>query len=261
MRNKGRAGSVSSPTDTERALGRKLTPREAKAGKLAGTHGVHDKPSHKARAKREGTSLPPHELREMARDCANAARTKSAGEGGRASTPAPVRRSLPADVKRHAVVLFAQYQTLSAVGKAIREDYGITVDRRTLKQYDCASATGRVGKALRALFDEARKAYLADTFGIGIAHQNQRLRMLDRMAHKAEERGDYALAAQLLAQGAKELGGLVDQQRVHHTGVVGNVHMSVDDARAELAMRLNRIAETIPLQRLEKSADPATDLT
>ena len=60
----------------------------------------------------------------------------------------------------------------------------------------------------RELHAHTRATYLKDVDSIPVAAQVVRLRMLERLAAKAEERGDLELAARILAQVAKERGGL-----------------------------------------------------
>jgi hypothetical protein len=65
----------------------------------------------------------------------------------------------------------------------------------------------------RALHAATRHAFLSDLGEIGIANRTARLRMLDRMARRAEERNYIPLAASLLEQAAKECGGMYKRQR------------------------------------------------
>lgn len=165
------------------------------------------------------------------------------GEGGALSAPA--QQKLPTEVKRRIIVLFAQFQRVGDVQKMIEEEFGIRVHHRTLQNYD--PERGRqIGKELLQLYEEARAAYVSDITAVGIAHQNHRLRILERLIAKAEAKGQYSTVASLLKQAAEEMGGVMTNVR-RVEGNVGHVHMSIEDARQELALRLYGAIETAPL--------------
>ena len=112
------------------------------------------------------------------------------------------------------VKALACFDTPSQVAAAVKEEFGIEVHRRQVAEYDPSKASGRdVGARLKAVFDETRKAFLADVAAIPIANRAVRLRMLQQMCLHAEERGNMTLTAQLLEQAAKEAGGLFTNRR------------------------------------------------
>ena len=114
---------------------------------------------------------------------------------------------LKAEVKTFIVTRLACFDTPSDVAEAVKEEYGIELSRMNVQQYDPTKAAGReLGKRLREIFEETRKQYLEDTTSIAISHKAVRLRRLERMADKAERKGNMPLAAQLLEQAAKEVG-------------------------------------------------------
>jgi hypothetical protein len=53
-----------------------------------------------------------------------------------------------------------------------------------------------------------RQKFRTDLDDIPVASKAVRLRILDRMARKFEDRGNFLAAAQLLEQAAKEMGGM-----------------------------------------------------
>ena len=112
------------------------------------------------------------------------------------------------------VQALACYDTPTQVSNAVREEFGIEVDRRRVHEYDPTRLGGRgLGKKLKAVFDETRKAFLADVSTIPIASQAYRLRTLNRLLVKVEGQGNTALAAQLVEQAAKETGGTFTNRR------------------------------------------------
>lgn len=117
----------------------------------------------------------------------------------------------------------ACFDTPKTVADALKVAFGVEISPQAVEKYD---PTKRAGAALsaqwRAVFEESRKAFLDDTASIAIANRAVRLRMLQRMAEKAEERKNYPLAAQLIEQAAKECGDAYSNTRkLQHTGKDG----------------------------------------
>lgn len=161
--------------------------------------------------------------------------------------PPHVHRRLPIAVRQRIVVLFAQFHKVSEVRDIIRAEYGLQIADTTLRYHD-PGRSPKLSPKLKQLFKEARKRHLDDVSDIGIAHQSVRLRMLARMASKAEEGKQYALAASLLKQAAEEMGGALSGTKViEHRGHIGHVHLSADDMRNELALRLGSVLERAAL--------------
>jgi len=112
------------------------------------------------------------------------------------------------------VQALACYDTPTQVAEAVRNEFGIEVDRRRVHEYDPTKVAGRnMAAKLRAIFDETRKAFLADVSTIPIASQAYRLRSLNRLLNKVEGQGNTALAAQIIEQAAKEAGGAFTNRR------------------------------------------------
>jgi len=118
------------------------------------------------------------------------------------------------EIKRFIVSKLACWDTPSEVAATVKADFGIDVTRQRVEAYDPTKVAGKaLSPELKALFEEARKLYLADTAAIGIASQVYRLRMLDRMASKAEALGNMGMAKELAEQAAKEVGGFFTNRR------------------------------------------------
>ena len=137
--------------------------------------------------------------------------------------------TLTDDVKAFIVQALACFDTPSQVADAVREQFGMVVDRRQCEAYDPNKTSGRdMAKKWRVLFEETRKTFLAETARIPIANQAYRLRVLDRMAAKAEKQGNLAMVSQLVEQAAKEVGGLMTNKvKVEKTGANGGPVASV----------------------------------
>jgi hypothetical protein len=92
-----------------------------------------------------------------------------------------------------------------------------------------------IAQKWRDLFDATRKQFLKSTAEIPIAQRIFRLRELNDMEQRAKARGNYALAAQLLEQAAKECGDVyTNQQRVKHSGAVATYEATPEQIDAEL---------------------------
>ena len=124
------------------------------------------------------------------------------------------KSKISADVKAFIVQCLACFDTPSTIVEAVKREYSVTVSRQLVETYD---PTKRAGSGLavvwRDLFSATRSDFLADTGKIAISHRTVRLRALDRMAARAEERGNMPLAAQLLEQAAKEMGDSFTNRR------------------------------------------------
>lgn len=127
------------------------------------------------------------------------------------------------EVKTFIVQSLACFDAPSVVVKAVKAEYGLLVSPQQVEAYD---PTKRAGRALapkwREIREATRKTFLEDTATIAVSHRAVRLRALQRMAEGAENVRNYALAAQLLEQAAKECGNAyTNKQRLEHTGKDG----------------------------------------
>lgn len=114
---------------------------------------------------------------------------------------------LPENVKVFVVQSLACFDPPSVVAEAVDQEFGLTLARAQVETYDPTKKAGRkLGKRLRAVFETTRQAFLEDAGRVAIAHRAVRLRVLNRLIAKAEERGEIALAARLLELAAKEAG-------------------------------------------------------
>lgn len=162
--------------------------------------------------------------------------------------PIPARgyqdRQNPHVVKRRIVELYAQFQGVSAIQKAIKDEFGVDLDKRTILHYDAGNPKARIGRRLKALYAEAREAYVKETARIGVANQAHRLRLIERVIEKATTSKDYNSALKGLELAAKEMGGVLEgKHTIRHEGSIEHRHLSVEDAKAELVTRLSHLIE------------------
>ncbi|WP_122425148.1 DUF2280 domain-containing protein [Pseudomonas viridiflava] len=142
--------------------------------------------------------------------------------------------ALTPDVKAYIVQALACFDTPSQVVDAVQREYGITVSRQQVETHDPNKTSGKgLAKRWVALFEDTRKRFREDAAAIPIANRSYRLRVLDRMAVRAEGMKNIALAAQLIEQAAKETGGIyTNKQQVDHTSSDGSMSpkgKSLDD--------------------------------
>ena len=122
---------------------------------------------------------------------------------------------LTASQKAYIIQRVACFDAPSVVVQAVKEDLGIDVSRQLVETHDPKKAAGKtLAKKWVKLFEEARAAFLADTADIATSHKQVRIRRLQRMADKAEEMKNYALASTILEQIAKEMGDAYTNKRL-----------------------------------------------
>lgn len=108
----------------------------------------------------------------------------------------------------------ACFDTPSEIAALLKREFGVDVTRMQIAKYDPTKASGtKVSHKFRAVFDAARSAFLTDMREIPISHLSYRLRKLQQVLEKAEERGNTAMVLQLLEQAAKECGGIFTNRR------------------------------------------------
>lgn len=126
------------------------------------------------------------------------------------------------DARRFVVTELACWQRPSAVAKAVKEQFGITVTRQAIERYNPYRAAGsNLTPELKTLFDDTRSKFRDERSDIGIYDRIVRMRMLDNAARAFEEMGNYLAMAQILEQAAREEGDSFTNKHQHeHSGKV-----------------------------------------
>jgi hypothetical protein len=123
-------------------------------------------------------------------------------------------QKLADQVKTFVVQALACFDTPSVVAVAATKEFSVSLTRQQVEKYDPTKKAGaNLSTKWRMLFEETRKTFLEDTATIAISHRAVRLRALQRMADKAEDRGNMVLASALLKQAAEEVGGSYTNRR------------------------------------------------
>jgi hypothetical protein len=168
----------------------------------------------------------------------------------------PIRRAVGEkwvsdDAKRRIVVELARFRKAKEVLKILKDEYGITsLELRNIYLYDASKSYCFLGAPLRELFHATRKHYCESMTDLEISQTAFRLRALQRYADKAEEQGNYKLAAAFLEQAARDFGGQFTNVQ-HLTGQFEHNHkMTVDEARGKIEAARARLIS----QRAEVSA-------
>lgn len=120
--------------------------------------------------------------------------------------------SLSEDQKRRIVQGLACFRTPSEVSEDVEEEFGVKIDRSHVRKYNPEQVSD-VAEKWRVLFAETRKRFVEEVAEIPITHQSFRLRELLDLYRKAKR--NPVLAASLLEQAAKEVGGAFTNRREH----------------------------------------------
>jgi hypothetical protein len=198
----------------------------------------------KHRARFPDTFPPLPQRPDEAKELASEKKSETDANGEKAPEVMLAVRGLTLEQKRFVVESFACFQGVNEIAAELRRRWGINLDQRHISLYDAGRATCRMGRALRTYYDQCRKAYVEGTAQVAIAHQSHRLRLVGRIVEKATTSKDYNAALKGLELAAKEMGGaLSGHTTVRHEGMIGHVHATVEEARAELAARLTQVVE------------------
>ncbi len=142
--------------------------------------------------------------------------------------------ALSEDVKRFVVQALACFDSPTQVAEAVKEEFGLSVPRQQIETYDPTRHAGRsLSKKWRTLFDDTRARWREQSVEVPIANRVFRLRVLDRLAAKAERMKNMGMVSQLLEQAAKEVGDVY----VNRPRVAGGADGSGDEPVATQVVR------------------------
>lgn len=143
--------------------------------------------------------------------------------------------ALKPEVKAAIVQMLACYDSLSIVVEAIQKDYGIKVTPQQVESHDPTKVSGKgLAKKWVDLFNATRERFLNEISDIPIANKAYRLRVLDRMATRAEGMKNLALTAEIIEQAAKECGdAYTNKHKFEHSGPNGGAIQTITMSREE----------------------------
>ncbi|RFP19181.1 DUF2280 domain-containing protein [Duganella sp. BJB475] len=123
--------------------------------------------------------------------------------------------ALKDEVKAFIVQALACFDKPTQVADQVKVQFKLVVSRQQVEAYDPTKYVGRsLNIKWRTLFEDTRKRFREDTADIGLASRAGRLRALDRMAGKAEDKGNIPLAVQIIKQLAEEVGDVYVNRRL-----------------------------------------------
>lgn len=131
--------------------------------------------------------------------------------------------ALKPDVKAYIIQSLACFDTPTLVVESVQKEFGLKITRQQAESHDPTKVSGKaLAKKWVDLFYTTRERFKTEISDIPIANKAYRLRVLDRMATRTETMKNYALAAQIVEQAAKECGdAYTNRQKVEHTGKDG----------------------------------------
>jgi hypothetical protein len=228
----------------------------------AGNNGAALDAASSQHIEKETNSSSPRLSPEIAKELATARREKVERMGGRPSQSTHERNRLPIEIRRRIVELFATFQPLNSIIETIKDEFGQTLHRDTVRHYDPTRLNSKLSPSMVALFNEVRTRYVEQSTSVAIAHQAHRLRRYETIIDKAERAKDFSSALKGLELAAKEMGGvLTNVSRTEVKGQIEHRHLSIEDAKAELAMRLQSAIEGGTLTPLPSPTEGDEDPT
>lgn len=158
---------------------------------------------------------------------------------------------LTEEQKTAIVVGHARFMRPVEILAMLREDFDVEADRNQVIKLNPQRACYEGGEKWREAFDLARRAYTEEVASVPAANQGYRLNVLQEGIDAARKAKNWPLVAQLLEQSAKEVGGVLTNER----------NLRVDDSRRQRAADMDQderkmaIAEVVRLA-LEQRALP-----
>ncbi len=143
--------------------------------------------------------------------------------------------ALKPEVKAAIVQMLACYDSLSIVVESIQKDYGLKVTPQQVESHDPTKVSGKgLAKKWVDLFNATRERFQNEISDIPIANKAYRLRVLDRMATRAEGMKNLALTAEIIEQAAKECGdAYTNKHKFEHSGPNGGAIQTITMSREE----------------------------
>ncbi|WAT10138.1 DUF2280 domain-containing protein [Rouxiella badensis] len=131
--------------------------------------------------------------------------------------------ALSTEVKAFIVQSLACFEPPAKVVELVKAEFNVQVSRQQVSQYSPGNAmAAKLSQKWVDLFASTRKRFQEEVSDIPIANKAYRLRVLDRMATKAEGMKNFGMTAQLIEQAAKEAGdAYTNRQKIEHTGKDG----------------------------------------
>jgi len=143
--------------------------------------------------------------------------------------------TLKGEVKAFIVQSLACFDTPSQVVELVKKEFGLNITRQQVESHDPTKANGRgLAQKWVDMFNATRERFQNEISDIPIANKAYRLRVLDRMATRAEGMKNLALTAEIIEQAAKECGdAYTNKHKFEHSGPNGGAIQTITMSKDE----------------------------
>ncbi|AZL02489.1 TPA: DUF2280 domain-containing protein [Klebsiella pneumoniae] len=143
--------------------------------------------------------------------------------------------ALKPEIKAFIVQSVACFDTPSQVVESVLKEFGVQITRQQVEQNDPTKISGKgLAQKWVDLFNRTRDRFLNEISDIPIANKAYRLRVLDRMATRAEGMKNLALTAEIIEQAAKECGdAYTNKHKFEHSGPNGGAIQTITMSKEE----------------------------
>lgn len=143
--------------------------------------------------------------------------------------------TLKGEVKAFIVQSLACFDTPSQVVELVKKEFGLSITRQQVESHDPTKANGRgLAQKWVDMFNATRERFQNEISDIPIANKSYRLRVLDRMATRAEGMKNLALTAEIIEQAAKECGdAYTNKHKFEHSGPNGGAIQTITMSKEE----------------------------
>lgn len=143
--------------------------------------------------------------------------------------------ALKGEVKAFIVQSLACFDTPSRVVESVKKEFGLSITRQQVESHDPTKANGRgLAQKWVDMFNATRERFQNEISDIPIANKAYRLRVLDRMATRAEGMKNLALTAEIIEQAAKECGdAYTNKHKFEHSGPNGGAIQTITMSKEE----------------------------
>lgn len=143
--------------------------------------------------------------------------------------------TLKGEVKAFIVQSLACFDTPSQVVESVKKEFGLSITRQQVESHDPTKANGRgLAQKWVDMFNATRERFQTEISDIPIANKAYRLRVLDRMATRAEGMKNLSLTAEIIEQAAKECGdAYTNKHKFEHSGPNGGAIQTITMSKEE----------------------------
>ncbi|EFJ8956522.1 DUF2280 domain-containing protein [Escherichia coli] len=143
--------------------------------------------------------------------------------------------ALKGEVKAFIVQSLACFDTPSQVVESVNKEFGLAIPRQQVESHDPTKANGKgLAQKWVDMFNATRERFQSEISDIPIANKAYRLRVLDRIATRAEGMKNLALTAEIIEQAAKECGdAYTNRHKFEHSGPNGGAIQTITMSKDE----------------------------